>query len=64
MSVFTLMTAFTDCIGSVLIAELISRSEAIGIWSFYASIFPENQAGIRLHEKFGLRMIDYRIENS
>src|SRR5688500_8452484 len=47
-------------IGKQLLSHLIVESEIEGIWSLYASIFPENRASIRLHEAAGFRKIGYR----
>lgn len=47
-------------IGSKLMHHLIAESENAGIWMLYASIFPENTASIRLHQKAGFREIGYR----
>jgi L-amino acid N-acyltransferase YncA len=47
-------------IGSQLMNHLITESEKAGIWSLYASIFPENKSSIQLHIKFGFREIGYR----
>lgn len=47
-------------IGSALMAELISSSEKNGIWTLQSSVFPENKATLRLHEKFGFRIIGKR----
>jgi L-amino acid N-acyltransferase YncA len=47
-------------IGSALMKHLISESEQHGIWTLYASIFPENRASIRLHITNGFREIGYR----
>ena len=47
-------------IGSLLMDQLITESEKAGIWSLYASIFPENRSSIQLHLKFGFREIGYR----
>lgn len=46
--------------GSKLMERTIASAEANGIWSLYSSIFPENKATLRLHEKFGFRIIGYR----
>ncbi len=40
--------------------HLIDETERNGIWTLYASIFPENTASIRLHVKHGFREIGYR----
>src|SRR5688500_1158632 len=47
-------------IGKVLMTHLIEESEKAGIWTLYASIFPENIASIRLHQSAGFREIGYR----
>lgn len=47
-------------IGNVLMKHLIEQSEKNGIWTLYASIFPENTASIRLHVSNGFREIGYR----
>ena len=47
-------------IGSLLIYKVITSSEEQGIWSLYSSVFPENTATIKLHEKFNFRIIGTR----
>jgi L-amino acid N-acyltransferase YncA len=47
-------------VGSALMAHLVAESEKAGIWTLYASIFPENTASIRLHVSNGFREIGYR----
>lgn len=47
-------------IGSTLMKHLIDKSEEAGIWTLYASIFPENVPSIRLHLSAGFREIGYR----
>jgi phosphinothricin acetyltransferase len=47
-------------IGKSLMAHLIQESERAGLWTLYASIFPENTASIRLHRAAGFREIGYR----
>jgi L-amino acid N-acyltransferase YncA len=47
-------------IGKMLMAHLIGESERSGIWTLYASIFPENTASIQLHRSAGFRQIGYR----
>jgi L-amino acid N-acyltransferase YncA len=60
------VTIYTDLkysgkgMGTALIRHLISESEKAGIWTLYASIFPENIASIRLHRSAGFREIGYR----
>ena len=47
-------------VGTALMKHLITESENAGIWTLYASIFPENTASIRLHVNNGFREIGYR----
>jgi len=47
-------------VGTSLMQHLIVESEKAGIWTLYASIFPENTASIRLHVSNGFREIGYR----
>jgi L-amino acid N-acyltransferase YncA len=47
-------------IGKQLMNHLIVESEKAGIWTLYASIFPENKASIHLHVSNGFREIGYR----
>jgi L-amino acid N-acyltransferase YncA len=47
-------------IGSQLMEEAIASSEKHGIWTLYSSIFPENTASLKLHEKFKFRIIGTR----
>jgi len=46
--------------GNVLMNAVIASSEENGIWMLQSGIFPENQASIALHEKFGFRMVGKR----
>jgi phosphinothricin acetyltransferase len=47
-------------VGRKLMAELIAASEAEGIWTLQAGIFPENVASIALHERAGFRRVGVR----
>jgi L-amino acid N-acyltransferase YncA len=47
-------------IGSRLMQAVIASSEAHGIWTLYASLFPENTASVGLLEKFGFRRVGIR----
>ena len=44
-------------IGRALLDGLIERSEAAGIWTLRAGIFPENKASVRLHLGCGFRLV-------
>jgi phosphinothricin acetyltransferase len=47
-------------VGGVLMRELVARTETVGIWTLQASIFPENVASIRAHERVGFRTVGQR----
>ena len=47
-------------IGSALLQALITASEAAGVWTLQAAIFPENRASIALHRKCGFRQMGHR----
>lgn len=47
-------------IGLTLLNELVRQSEAEGIWTLQAGIFPENKASLRIHEKAGFRILGTR----
>lgn len=47
-------------IGTALISKLIDDSEANGIWTLQSGMFPENEATVALHQRFGFRLVGYR----
>ena len=47
-------------IGSKLMTALVEESENNDIWSLYSSIFPENQATLKLHLQHGFRKVGLR----
>ena len=47
-------------VGSRLLAALVDQSEANGIWTLQASIFPENEASVQLHLRNGFRAMGRR----
>ena len=47
-------------VGSALMSELIARTEAAGIWTLQAGIFPENAASLALHARHGFRTVGRR----
>jgi phosphinothricin acetyltransferase len=47
-------------VGQRLMAQLITGSEAAGIWTLQAGIFPENVASIALHQRAGFRIVGQR----
>jgi L-amino acid N-acyltransferase YncA len=47
-------------LGKKLMRHMISESEKVGVWTLYASIFPENTSSVYLHKSHGFREIGYR----
>ena len=47
-------------VGRELLTQLVHESEAAGIWTLQAGIFPENLASIQLHTAAGFRVIGKR----
>ncbi|MES2827693.1 MAG: N-acetyltransferase family protein [Bacteroidota bacterium] len=47
-------------LGLALLKELVTLSEAEGIWTLQAGIFPENIGSLRIHEKAGFRRLGVR----
>jgi len=47
-------------IGSQLMKQVIDSSEKNGLWTLFSSVFPENEATLKLHQKFGFRIIGSR----
>lgn len=46
--------------GEALLQALIASTEAAGIWTIEALIFPENEASLRLHRRVGFREVGVR----
>ncbi|WSA12638.1 GNAT family N-acetyltransferase [Micromonospora sp. NBC_01813] len=47
-------------VGTRLLDALISSTEAAGIWTVQAGIFPENSASLALHARAGFRTVGTR----
>lgn len=47
-------------VGRALLSALAWESEAQGIWTLQAGIFPENAASLRVHEACGFRVVGVR----
>jgi L-amino acid N-acyltransferase YncA len=47
-------------VGSLLMHHLVIHAEANNIWTLQAGIFPENEASLRLHYKYGFRKVGVR----
>lgn len=48
-------------VGRRLLETLIAASEDAGFWTLESSLFPENQASIRLHQICGFRLVGRRL---
>jgi len=60
VSIYVAECARRRGVGRALLARLIRESEAAGIWTLQAGIFPENAASIRLHAAAGFREVGRR----
>jgi phosphinothricin acetyltransferase len=47
-------------IGVALMEALIEKSEHAGFWTLQTSIFPENEASLKLHHRVGFRAVGVR----
>lgn len=47
-------------VGTVLLNGMIAATEAQGLWTLQAHVFPENAAAIALHGKVGFRIVGTR----
>jgi len=47
-------------VGRALLHALVARSEADGIWTLQAGIFPENRASLAVHRATGFRVVGTR----
>ncbi|GAA0995118.1 GNAT family N-acetyltransferase [Subtercola frigoramans] len=59
-SVYIANSARGGGVGHLLLAALVNAAEQAGIWTIQSSIFPENTASLRLHEKHGFRVVGRR----
>jgi L-amino acid N-acyltransferase YncA len=59
-SVYVASWAQGQGVGRALLDALIARSEADGIWTLTAGIFPENKPSVRLHLGCGFRLVGVR----
>lgn len=60
VSVYVASEARGQGVGRALLARLVSDSEAAGLWTLQAGVFPENTASIRLHQSAGFRIVGTR----
>lgn len=47
-------------VGQALLQHIITYSEAYNIWTLISLVFPENQASMHLHEKYGFKLLGLR----
>lgn len=47
-------------VGTSLLTALVDAADAAGLWTLQATVFPENAATLRLHEKCGFRVVGRR----
>ena len=47
-------------VGRALLDALVRSSEAAGIWTLQAGVFPENEASLSLHRACGFRIVGVR----
>jgi L-amino acid N-acyltransferase YncA len=59
-SVYVAALARGTGVGRALLDAVTVRSEAAGIWTLQAGIFPENQPSLRLHLGCGFRLVGVR----
>lgn len=60
ISIYIASKASGQGIGQQLLEKVIASSEKNGIWTLYASIFPENEASIHIHTKNGFEIVGRR----
>jgi phosphinothricin acetyltransferase len=60
VSVYVAERARGAGVGLSLLRELVRASEAAGVWTLQAGIFPENAASLALHERCGFRVVGRR----
>jgi L-amino acid N-acyltransferase YncA len=60
VSVYVTSSARGRGVGTQLLTTLVERSEANGLWTLQAGVFPENTASVALHERCGFRIVGRR----
>lgn len=60
VSIYVAAPARGQGVGRTLLKALVESSEAAGIWTLQAGIFPENEASVALHLTCGFRVIGRR----
>ena len=60
VSIYVAASARGRGVGRALLTELVRRSEAAGVWTLQAGIFPENAASLAIHRGCGFRVVGTR----
>jgi L-amino acid N-acyltransferase YncA len=60
LSLYVTFSAHGRGIGKKMMEEVLRLSEEANIWTVQSGIFPENEASINLHKKFGFRIVGVR----
>ena len=60
VSVYVAAAARGQGVGKALLQALVEASEANGIWTLQAGIFPENEASLAIHRRCGFRVVGRR----
>lgn len=60
ISVYVAEAARGRGVGSALMTALVEQTEAAGIWTLQAGVFPENAGSLALHRRFGFREVGRR----
>lgn len=62
VSVYVRPDARGGGVGRALLDRLVESTEAAGIWTLQAGVFPENAASITLHERVGFRILCVHVK--
>ena len=60
VSVYVAASAQRRGIGRMLLEALVAASEAAGLWTLQAVVFPQNAASLELHRTAGFRVVGRR----
>jgi phosphinothricin acetyltransferase len=60
ISLYVSESARGQGIGTTLLGQFIAVADAAGIWTLETSVFPENEASLRLLERSGFRVVGRR----
>jgi L-amino acid N-acyltransferase YncA len=60
VSVYVSAAARGRGVGKALLQALVQESEANGVWTLQAGVFPENTASVALHKSCGFRKVGVR----